>query len=391
MPKREEQTLEARHTFSSNALSSPVVGTKRNLVILVDFPNLAHQPETTTDETSKIFNQIGYSDHNARGSVRDYFKEVSYGQLDFVSYVAEWVTVSQNFEYYGKNDPNTGFDSKPREMVAEALQILNNRGFDFTIADYNRDGYIDGLTVLHSGGGEEYPGNDPNFIWSHKWQLSSPVIYDGVAIQEYHTVPECMGMTSDPSTHSITRIGVICHDAAHLLGLPDLYDEDYSSAGVGNFCLMGTGLWNGAEGYFATQPAHPSAWCKIKLGWLTPQVITENKSYPLPQIETNEVVYKLEVPGNSSEYFLIENRQPEGFDESLPGTKQGILIWHIDESRPDNTDENHLLVDLEEASEKQDLQLNLSRGSNDDYFRDDTLTSFGLHSTPSSQTYQDQT
>ena len=40
-------------------------------------------------------------------------------------------------------------------------------------------------------------------------------------------------------------MGVIAHEFGHDLRWPDLYDIDYSSYGVGNWSLMGTGSWNG--------------------------------------------------------------------------------------------------------------------------------------------------
>jgi M6 family metalloprotease-like protein len=89
--------------------------------------------------------------------------------------------------------------------------------------------------------------------------------------RKYHTEPERRGFDNDPGSQGITRIGVICHENGHFLDLPDLYDYGGDSAGVGNFCLMAGGSWNGNYG---TQPAHMSAWCKKILGWLTPTTLT---------------------------------------------------------------------------------------------------------------------
>ncbi|MFQ5553624.1 MAG: hypothetical protein ACE5EW_07940, partial [Thermoplasmata archaeon] len=46
---------------------------------------------------------------------------------------------------------------------------------------------------------------------------------------------------------------------------------------------------------------------------------------------------------------IVENRQPLGFDQGLPGG--GLLIWHVDETVSSNTNPNRRLADLEEADE----------------------------------------
>jgi hypothetical protein len=92
---------------------------------------------------------------------------------------------------------------------------------------------------------------------------------------------------------------------------------------------MAAGSYNGVlkDG---DRPAHPDAWCKYYLGWVTPtQVIDTLTNEPIGQAATVGDVYQL---GSgtplSGEYFLIENRQKKGFDAGLP--ESGLLIWHID-------------------------------------------------------------
>ena len=54
-------------------------------------------------------------------------------------------------------------------------------------------------------------------IWSHKWRISTQT-RDGKTISRYFMAPED------------GRVGVMAHELGHLLlGLPDLYDTDYSS------------------------------------------------------------------------------------------------------------------------------------------------------------------
>ena len=100
------------------------------------------------------------------------------------------------------------------------------------------------------------------------------------------------------------------------------------------------------------QPSHISGYLKWdfdarpengRLGWIQPIEIKENvsnlsiPSFALPPNENK--LFKIDIPekinqfGDSTEFFLIENRQRESgaiFDTQLP--ESGILIWHIDET-----------------------------------------------------------
>ena len=360
---------------------APAAGTVKNLVLLVSFSDLA--VSYTTQEFNDLFNQVGYTADGATGSVKDFYDEASYGQLDVQSTVVEPVTLANGYAYYGANDAY-GNDLRPRQMVSQALAALEARGFDFTTVDGDGDGWIDGLTVIHAGGGEEYSGNDPNYIWSHQWVLTSVVTYDGVRMYQYHTEPARRGWDSTPSTWGITRIGVICHETGHFLGLPDLYDYGYDSQGAGDFCLMAGGSWNGNLG---SSPSHPSAWCKVELGWITPTPVTGGGVYTALQVEANAQVHKLQGALPSNEYFLVENRQGFGFDAALPGSQRGLLIWHVDENQTNNNDQTHYLVDLEEASGPQHLQLNQNAGEDSDYYREGNVTEFTGTTTPDNVGY----
>jgi hypothetical protein len=88
----------------------------------------------------------------------------------------------------------------------------------------------------------------------------------------------------------------------------------------------------------------------------------------------------------------MENRQSVGFDKELPGNKKGILIYHIDETRKNNKDYTHYMVDIEEADGEADwtkdhLATGANRGLDSDYFRSDTVTVFNDSSTPNSNSY----
>src|SRR5947199_143669 len=175
-------------------------------------------------------------------------------------------------------------------------------------------------------------------------------------------------------------VGTVAHEFGHDLGLPDLYDTDGSSHGAGIWALMCECSWNGNPA--GSSPAHMSAWSLIRLGWVTPtDVTTSLVGTSIDAVETSGRVFRLNIPGNSLEYFLIENRQPLGFDAALPGN--GLLIWHLAASQPSNDQDTHRLLDLLEADE----------GSTGDHPVDasdpwhDTASGWGPETVPDSRAY----
>jgi hypothetical protein len=143
-------------------------------------------------------------------------------------------------------------------------------------------------------------------------------------------------------------LGVFAHEFGHDFGLPDLYDTDSSSKGAGVWDIMAGGSWLGFP-VRGSNPAHFSAWSKVKLGWIDPVVVTTPLiQTEVPRVETYPVVFKLPIRSSPSgdEYFMVENRQQFGYDSNLPAS--GILIWHVDDSLTHNDNDNHRLVDLVE-------------------------------------------
>ncbi|MDO8304045.1 MAG: choice-of-anchor J domain-containing protein, partial [Sedimentisphaerales bacterium] len=176
-------------------------------------------------------------------------------------------------------------------------------------------------------------GGGGNWIWSHRWSLwalpggqwtSSDKNSNNVNIKvyDYHTEPALWGTSGT----GIVRFGVIAHETGHFFGLPDLYDTVGSGEGIGSWELMANS-W----GFDGTQlhPPHFSAWSKIKLGWVTPTVISTPGYYAIGQAEMNPQVYRINYGYPSNEYLLIENRQPVGIESAMP--QGGLCIYHIDD------------------------------------------------------------
>ncbi len=242
--------------------------------------------------------------------------------------------------------------------------------------DVDYSGY-DAVIVVHAGAGQEADirRNSPGDIGSVFLTLMDLIYYlpeagldyrgiptdDGVLVAEGMIVPE----QESQDGFGLGVLGTLVHEFGHQLGLPDLYDTFTGKVGVGGWDLMGYGQWM-MSGFW---PTAPSAWCRVRLGWVYPITVREGNYV----VAANDTVLK--VPLNATEYLLIENRQRDPDEDGMCGVDEhdfglagsGILIWHIDETRLGryvatnmvNVDPAHKGVDLEEADGIQDFDYSL--------------------------------
>lgn len=349
-----------------------ILGTKRALVLLVDFSDKA-ATQTQAHYNDMLFSSGTY----ATGSMADFYREASYGKVTLTGLVSGrggptvgWYRAPHAKSYYTNN--NFGFGTYPQNAQKLVEDVVDMAAPFVNFADYdnNGDGVVDTLVVVAAGSGAEVTGSKSD-IWSHKWEIN-PKTYNGVQIRGYNMQPED------------GRVGVFAHEMGHLLcGWPDLYDTDYSSAGTGRWDLMAAGSWNGG----GNTPAHPTCWCKMKAGWTNPVAIfNQTQSITLQPYRGSDVTYKLPIATSTSkEYFLLSNRQQVGFDAALPGT--GLLIEHCDDNKTANTDETHYLVDIVQADGRQDLNKNANSGDSTDPYPISGNNRLTADSTPSSRAY----
>nr|MBN2277200.1 M6 family metalloprotease domain-containing protein [candidate division Zixibacteria bacterium] len=341
------------------ATSSDDVDTLTIMVLLVDFADSAYTAGDVAGTVAE-FDSILFSTGrlNPTGSMTEYYLENSYGKMLIKGQVYGWLRMPRPYFYYvdGQGGIGSIFPTNSRGLAYDAINVADSVGIDFSLFDtYGPsgmpDGEIDGLAIVHAGPGMELTGN-LNDMASHKWDLGSYATYkDGIYINEYTIQPE-----EYYSSASLSPIGVFCHEFGHVLGLPDLYDIDYdpsTSAGVGLWSVMGTGVYKGA----GRIPSHFDAWCKTFLGFVDPiEVYSNLTDVEIPQAENNPVVYRLWKNGvYGPEYFLVENRQKTGFDSLLIG--EGLLIYHVDDNATfNNTNVNRYHVAVEQADGQYQLE-----------------------------------
>jgi M6 family metalloprotease-like protein len=389
------------------------IGTANIPVILVNFA------DTTTTYGPSDFDLLLFGAGNR--SMRDYYAEVSYGRFTVSpgpGGVVGWFKAGNTHDYYGTNNSSVSSNIKdmwPGDLVYEAVAAADTAGFNFAPYDQNGDCYVDIVDIVHQGAGEDASGNSTD-IWSHHWSLSGAYQYGQSHHEAYTTKSPCStggyikvnSYSIQPETlySGMSTMGVFAHEFGHALGLPDLYDTDHSSEGIGNWSLMAGGSWCGPHGN-GDVPCQFDAWSKYALGWVTPhQVFGTLPGQSIAQVEGSPDVYQFRAgsPHSSGEYFLVENRQQVGFDTYLPGA--GLLIWHVDESRKtadntDNADEcypggpscatQHYRVALEQADGQWSLEKNINRGDNGDPFPGSSgNTAFTASSAPNSLLYSGQ-
>ena len=358
------------HIAPKEEVATPLNIAPRGLIILVNFADLAFTE--TIEEMDSMHNAKNYTrDYeyvyrgntyqvSSEGSARQYFYDASFGQYNPQFDVIGPVTVSREYAYYGKNNVNTQFDQRPWEMVKEACVIADTLlDVDFTQYDNDNDEIVDFVYVIYAGYGEA-DGGGANTIWPHSYQLSAAGAYcqvDGVRVDLY-----ACGNEIDYYTKKHTGIGTFCHEFSHVLGLPDLYTtEGQTHKTLGEWSILDYGPYNNDGN---TPPAY-SAYERFFMGWLTPEVIVDSANIRLEELNSSQRALlistedKHNLIGNdpkSTRFYLLENRQQQGWDTYLPG--HGLMLTYVQynatrwqENTVNNTSRS-MGVDLIEADGK---------------------------------------
>ncbi len=312
------------------------------LVLLVEYPDRLFV--NNAQYFDNLFNQVGYNEYGNEGSVKDYFNASTYGNVTISAGVyGPFMASAGCASYCYQATGNLGAQNLLNEAINLADPTVN-------FADYcsNGSSYVDCVFMIFAGCAAS--SGEDNAIWPHRSVLYPPVEKDGVYLYNYGCASELQGST--PWTTPPT-VGTICHEFSHVLGLDDNYDTDYGTNGQATtsdeWDVMSSGNYNNG----GKTPPLWSAFQRMSQGYLDIIELNsgvENKT--LPPLSTSNVAYKL--THSPSEYFILENRQKEGWDRFLPG--HGMLITHIDKSVPGwnyncaNCDPSWLGINLLEAN-----------------------------------------
>ncbi len=289
-----------------------------NLVFFVRFKN---EPEFT-DSFIK-YNNLFNSEDPYTQSLKGYYKEVSYNQLNLSSY---FVPSSQNKlvqsyqdaherSYYSKYDPvlnPNGYTDENRYKRETTLLINAINYFQKSIPtdinfDANNDGIIDNIIFIISGN----TGDWSDLLWPHMWSFEW-------ASQKVKINNKDIGAFNFQLERRMDYY-VLSHEMFHSLGAPDLYHYDQPGNPVESWDLMA-----GGHGYMG-------AYMKYKYGgWLSNIAEIKNSgTYSLQPLQyANNCAYKILSPNSDKEFFVIEYRKKEGLYEGNI-SQSGLLTYRI--------------------------------------------------------------
>ncbi len=402
------------------------------IVILGYYDDALGAPNCTRCATTHpdAFQQLIFSNADSVTSVANYFDEVSQGALTIEPVeesngtgndgVVGWLRLGATTP---ESTAMTTSAYKSNRIAADA--ILGAMAYvDFTVYDSNDDGNVTsnelGIIVVLGGYEASYGqtesgqtlSDDPDSprIWgqSRSFVTSS----SGVAVPKQTENGRTVsintarnGMTYSVlgelhGSHSST-MGIITHELGHsVFGLPDLYDINGASYGVGGWSLMGFGSWGktSLDNFPGETPVLLDAWSRVALGWIEPST-PDNGAVALLYAsgQHNGNVIKLPTD-NANEYFLIENRQSNGYDRGLAYliyTEDfgGLAVWHIDDGvgvaglNNDNAKASHKRVDLIAAVGDEKLDNKTSYGQARNLFYEGNATALSADSDPSTNLY----
>ncbi|QYK09290.1 immune inhibitor A domain-containing protein [Shewanella mangrovisoli] len=403
-PKEPRMVIEAEHDRLQKAKSTAmmrasaqrvladadVTKTVKVLTVLIDFPDLKYNNNgLTASDTDMyypsypashyknlLFSTTGFNGPQGQtlDSAYQYYQAVSGKTFFFTGDVKGWYTASQNADYYGANDADTGSDANVTELVKEAVSqaVANMSAAELATYDVEDpydfndngnlnepDGIIDHVMIFHSSIGEETGGGKlgDNAIWSHRYYVDQST--QGYSLPG--SSKKLFGYTIQPID---AATGVCTHEFGHDLGLPDEYDTtdntNKDGSPVGFWSLMSGGSWTGALA--GTKPSGFSPYArsylqkKYKGKWLNEREISldsiprSGMEVTLNQASNQDLVNQVSIPlpaapiafkapyQGSYQYYsgqgdMLSNSM--SFTANLPATSEKLTLtmqasWEIE-------------------------------------------------------------
>ncbi len=279
-----------------------------SLTLLVDFSDQA--APVTVSEVEEWLNKEGFNRDGCNGSVRDYYLDVSNGQLDLTNEVYGWYRAKHPKSWYEGLQGYSGSDSLMKEVFA-----YFDSQVDFSRYDNDKDGTTEAINIVYAGPGQTWGQG----LWPHSGWSSEK--RDGVKLTHHQ-------MTDMPGKFSIY---VFVHESGHMIfGWPDLY-------WYGDYCTMG----NRANDL---NPVAINDFYRADQGWIPFVDITSEDVDNVTGLEVTkpgEFCYRYKNPARPNQEGLVWSYvRNTGRDKVLAGS--GLLMQHYDFSIEGNSSADKL-------------------------------------------------
>jgi len=314
-------------------------GKINNIVIYIRFADQLEEFPPVQATYTSMFNDTTIG----ANSMRNYFREVSYGQLDIESHfypVNNGTTIFSyqdihNRDYYcpyhAVSNPSGYMYDEPlrkHKLLTNAMNSVAHLIPPSLDIDIDNDGYVDNICFIIRGATSDWN----TLLWPHMSSLYWPQPINGKNGCFYNLQLE-NDLTDSGN-------GVLCHEMGHSLGAPDLYHYNTVADAAFSFCCSPVGSWD-VMALPKNPPQHMGAHMKHRYGgWISMPVITISGTYtllPLTPIanSSGQYCYKIPIAG-SSQYLVVEYRKKMGiFESSVPHS--GLIIYRINESYKGNS------------------------------------------------------
>lgn len=306
-------------------------GTKRYLVILVNFPDV--QPRLPLNSVRE----------RATNRLARWYEAASNGQTHFVATVKGPYTLPQPLDNYKVSPYNFQVNSeRVYALVRDSLSLAEADGTALNNFDVVAI-ILRCFTLPGRGYGMMAYCANPGMLSRVRYNRARymPIITRGgtrfqkgvvVMVENFH-----LGFLAHDLAHAIGGV----YDGTRLVG--DLYDFEAQSKPRREFHITDAsiylGPWDIMSQHFIGRRQPPpgfSLYTKMRLGYVRHDQVKlvhpgETTLVKLSALEANGPTVGIKIPQSNRKYLLVENRQRLNVDRILPVS--GVMIYEVDESR----------------------------------------------------------
>ncbi len=323
-PAKYRENVQFMRSHERSGERGPNTGTVNNIVVYIRFADQTEFPDPRSVYDAK-FNAVGEGEY----SLRNYFHQVSYDQLNYVSHHFPTCAMDLNLSYqdthprayympYNATTNPQGYrdwqrTDREHALLASAIDAIAPQVPASLNIDADNDDYVDNVCFIIRGPHTAWN----NLLWAHRWALYT--------VDSFINGKMVWDFTFQPENQNSVR--TLCHEMFHSVGAPDLYHYEFDG-------LTPAGCWDIME----SGNAHMGMHMKARYGeWIAPIPTILAGTYTLNPV-TSPVNNAYRIPLSGSDYLVLEYRKQDSdvFEAELPGS--GLLIYRVNENESGNSE-----------------------------------------------------